>query len=139
MFQFWTMLIQFVTRPFAAIFARQVIADAEIHSAMGRAESLRSAYDKADRLESEGFPNLAQELRESADAIAVRVPGAYSLEYFDQMSSVDREAAAGIADQRGKLERSANAATSSTPEPNGLAAMSDPKKRKRGRPRKSDS
>ena len=86
MFRFWELLIQLATRPIAAIFARKVIGEAEVFTAISRAQSLRAAYDRADALEADGFPNLARELRDAADAISLRPPGSYSLECFDALA-----------------------------------------------------
>ncbi len=85
MFRFGEQFTKYVARPIAAIFARQVLTEAEVTTAINRAHALRSAYEQADAFGADGFPNLASELRDSADAIALHPPGTCSVEYFESL------------------------------------------------------
>lgn len=134
MSRFWEQLTQYVTRPFAAIFAQQVIAEAEVFTAMSRAQSLRTAYEKADGLEADGFPNLARELRETADAITLRSPGQYSLEYIDSLPG-DPESGLLVADRNGGQQPRISEPSSSSQDTKGQAPTSNGKGRRRSKNR----
>lgn len=117
-------LSDWLYRPFLALFARRILADAEVQTAIRCSESLQAAYARADQLEAEGYTNLAQELRAKADSIDLDQPGRKSLDYIESLS-----------------QQPARIGTGPISPPNGAPALAgEPAKKKRGpgRPRKSE-
>lgn len=124
-------LLDLVFQPIVAFLMRRIVAEAEVQTAIRCAESLQQAYARADELEAAGYQNLANELRQQADAVDISRPGVSAMEYVAALEV--RNPATG---EKGSEVDATPLALTQDANSDRSSKETLPAKRGRGRPRK---
>jgi hypothetical protein len=127
-------LLDLLIQPIVALLVRRVVAEAEVQTAIRCAESLQQAYARADQFEAEGYQQLANELRQQADAVDIAQPGLTAIQYVNSIEfgnstpTVNQDTEFIAPTPQLAAPHNSNGVAQSMPAPKA--------KRKRGRPRK---